>query len=258
MITIPIILTGLLIVFLLALSAIQSRHQRNLERKNAIAHAQSQNIIYIENNLHELSNIPVTPDTIRILLDRAIFCVDKIIKCFPRERKYKEQKQNILKRIEQNNNRTYKKSLPKAVNEKHIISMIKTLKRTISILNSELSRKSESSVVIGKEIALAEFFITYLIVNHHTSEAGKAYNTKTYGTARDRYEAALKALNASNTSLAKSWIDKKYRLCKERLALINDEMKGLNEAHVRKMNPVIHDETGLNRMMDGSKQRVII
>lgn len=255
-----IALLSFLILFLAVAASLQKRQQKDLERKTAIANAHSQSIDYIEDTLDELKDVPVSTKTIAILLNRVHSCAEKMCELFPQNREYALAKEKAKIRIEELDLIESKRSLPKATNEKHMLLMLRALKKTISLLNQEVKRdkKAFDFISINKEISMSEFFIAYLTSNHYISLAEKAMTSKIYGTARDRYESALKTLDAAPQELGRKWREKKRELCNERLEIISEHMQSSNRDFVQQKNNKQPDETGLSRMMDHKKRKIAI
>jgi len=253
-----IALISMLIIFLMVMNAVQKHQQKELERKNSIISAQTKNIEIIESNIRDLKDIQISPKATAILLNRILYCVDTMLECFPKNREYLQLREMTMLRIKENVSIETEKSLPRAMNEKHMLNMIRTLKRTVSILNQEQNRNASASLNVGKQISHAEFFIAYLTVNHYVELADNALNNKILGTARDRYEAALKTIESAPPSVGSNWIESREAHCKERLDAIHNAMKSSNEDHVRINNPISDDETGLDRMLDGKKNKIAV
>ncbi len=245
-----------LVVFLNFLLLIKKWQQKENERKNALISNHLKNIAHVKDTLDSLKDIPVSTKTISILLNRWLDFANTINQQAPNNAKYSLLCEEAKVRIETLGESQINSSLPKANSEHHMIFMIKTIKRTIAILKQEIKRKESMQMVIRNEILDAEFFAVYLTATHYIKMAEAALRDKVYGTARDRFEEAIKTLELAHHEVEREWRRDSIKYCRESLAHISKEMGELNERNSVSKDPTRDDDTGLSRMLDLKKQKI--
>jgi hypothetical protein len=249
------IIIFLLIGLLTFMLIMQKKKLKEQEHKLKSLENHQDNIKFISDTIQNAQDMPISEYTLRLLMGRKAFSLKGILTLFPNRRIYSDQLEVVEREIAEYEVSSSKKGLPKPINETHMISMIKTLKRIKIILGLEMARLHTQRVSIQKEIYKINFMLLYLSANNLMSLALLAKEHGSVGTARERYEAALELLTKSEKKTGLKWINHKIEFCKEQLLVISDEMKesitqGLST------NKVTRDDTGLSRMFDNKKRRI--
>lgn len=249
-----IILIGCLIMWHL----IEAKLQVQAERNTSACKMYSKHISYLEDVIMRLHGVPSSSIITRLLLERVLYFTEKRLNLFPQKLECREHKQNTLIRIEQSKKMSYLNPLPKFVNENTITATVKTVKAVIRLLGLEAYRQPERSRLIQYEVEDLKFLISYMYSLYYIQLGNRAYESKTFGSARSSYESALKFLNLSNPTTANSErVKEKTRLCSERITLIDDEIRESNQQDVLSRNVSTPDETGLSRMMEDDRPKLI-
>jgi hypothetical protein len=254
-----ITLIVMLAAFLSIISIFQNIKIKEQKRKAEILSSQSKNLKFIEDTLDLACELPLSINAKVIMLTKKLFCIKKIMECCPNNNEYEALHKDALFELQEVKLLTQETPLPESISESQAIQMIKTLKRIEIILKTEIKRGAYSLELIENELSKISFLTLYLKVNNLIGLATHAIDNGLNGTARGRLEAALVALSNRNTSLGSKWIKSKIELCKNKLKELQHEMVELNKNHVNSVNLLENkpDDTGLSRMFDHKKEKVL-
>ncbi len=218
-----------LVIALLVISVIMNAVQQHKERLATLKRAEYSKLRAMLEDTEEIllnaANVPLTPGTIKMLLNRIAYTLKAMVELEPNSRDLKNRLTDTEKRINEMGNVTssHNENISLPDNDKQIISMIQGIKKLRTILRGEHARGNVDTQLVVQEDRRLENLQLRINVESQIKRGNMARSNHMLGSARQCYEKALATL--ANATTIDEYVQSRKNEVNSILADIAEELK---------------------------------
>jgi len=236
MIAIIVGLIVTLIIFVVVISAIQ-QHKEKLEAEKRVKVAKQKAIIdESEELIINLTNIPSSPNLVKILNRRSLNAIKAMQELMPGVKGIKKKVNDFNTRLEaaedlaasQNSDDTF--MLPD--NEQQILAILQCIKKLRAVLKSEQSKGTLDAQTFTQEDQRLDAMQLKINIESLVKRGSQAQNKEMLGSARQYFEKALQTL--ANHAIKTEYTNTKNSEISLKLEEITDSLKVTNASDAAK------------------------
>jgi len=241
------IIVGLLvalIIFVVIVSAIQ-QHKEKLEAEKRVRVAKQKAIIdESEELLLNLSNLPSSPNLVKILNRRSLNAAKAMQELMPQVKGIKNRIRELKARLEAAEDLADTKAnddnfmLPD--NEQQILAILQSIKKLRATLKSEQGKGTLDAQTFTQEDQRLDSMQLKINIESLLKRGGQAQSKEMLGSARQYFEKALQTL--ANHSIKTEYVVAKHAEITTQLSEITDSLKVTNASDAAKKAENEQDE----------------
>lgn len=244
MIAIIIGLIIALIIFVVVVSAIQQHKEKQEAEKRVKVAKQKAIIDESEELILNISNLPSSPNLVKILNRRSLNAAKAMQELMPTVKGIKNRIQELTSRLEAAEdlaaNQANEDAFMLPDNEQQILTILQCIKKMRATLKSEQSKGNLDAQTFTKEDQRLDAMQLKINIESLIKRGTQAQNKEMLGSARQYFEKALQTL--ANHPLKTEYVSLKQSEISEQLSDITESLKSTNAQDAAKKAKSEEDE----------------
>lgn len=219
-----------LIIFVVVVSAIQQHKEKQAAEKRIIVAKQKAIIDESEELILNLSNLPSSPNLVKILNRRSLNAAKAMKELMPNVKGIKNRIQELTSRLEASedlaSNQSSDETFMLPDNEQQILTILQCIKKLRATLKSEQSKGNLDAQTFTKEDQRLDAMQLKINIESLVKRGTQAQNKEMLGSARQYLEKALQTL--ANHPLKTDYVASKQAEISSQLDDITEALKSTN------------------------------